>query len=753
MSPREYGSISSSGGDSAVDDSEDLLGSPHGEMTHFGVLKKGGDGSGRLLKIERKWLPYALATLIGIASVAYLHGHYHHSPVVDHHKDRVVPGDDSIANRHRVGVPMPKPLSTLDPASDLGFRSTKRTGLASPSKVWRQFLSASDSSNKSRLEYTNPLPTNAWYMNLLSHKAASDPSSAGEVAHVYTIPCIVGVSPPKPKNMPITTTNPKTSTMAGIELLLPVMKTSSSNMQMVFDKNNGVSLGALVDDKKVGKIDQDDALTSYHVINDGSSTSISPLGVALQWNHVDIRTHIVRGMPYGTVIFGKDVLPTIVSGNRPTSITIDNDDSKKMRCGTLTGKPVSQDPNRKAPISEDGTAPTYTVEKELVFHLSQSDFTWIVFFSKPVKLRCFSDAVPVVSSAAPNEDVQFRLDVTEIDDSEENLVVRMAVASECTTGKSTMKEHCDATKALGYETVSSNMQEYLDVLRRGKEFYPKNPVVGVEFPKEDDQVDERVTNVVFDWDFTSTKGDVTAATSLRGMTPHTKNDDHNDAMVMFALPHHLELLPQEVSPMCFHTFHGRTCIVQGSTWELPVHHGDPQSFLADRPPAADVIPDIADALKEDIKFHISPNVLRGAADTYFPAKILAKVGRIIEITHELKRLSDGDAANYADADESTVAASASAAAAVSLPSDSDVESLLDGLQESVEIWLKPGGKAKKGAEAEFIFDQDWGGFVNCGCNYTFHKGSPGDGTCSNVFPSCPALADVNQDFGNGFYNE
>jgi len=52
---------------------------------------------------------------------------------------------------------------------------------------------------------------------------------------------------------------------------------------------------------------------------------------------------------------------------------------------------------------------------------------------------------------------------------------------------------------------------------------------------------------------------------------------------------------------------------------------------------------------------------------------MAKLGRIIEITRELKQLSGGDAADYADADadESTVAKSASAAAAVDLPSDSD----------------------------------------------------------------------------------
>lgn len=68
----------------------------------------------------------------------------------------------------------------------------------------------------------------------------------------------------------------------------------------------------------------------------------------------------------------------------------------------------------------------------------------------------------------------------------------------------------------------------------------------------------------------------------------------------------------------------------------------------------------------------------------------------------------------------------------------------------VQIWLKPGGKEHKGSEAEFLFDESWGGFVNCGCNYTFVKGYEGEGVCSNSYPECPAIDDVNVDFGNGW---
>lgn len=68
----------------------------------------------------------------------------------------------------------------------------------------------------------------------------------------------------------------------------------------------------------------------------------------------------------------------------------------------------------------------------------------------------------------------------------------------------------------------------------------------------------------------------------------------------------------------------------------------------------------------------------------------------------------GEGADYSDADETSIEESASAAAGISLPSEEEVESLLDDLEEAVEIWLKPGGKAKGGAEAEFLYDTSWG---------------------------------------------
>ena len=107
MSPRQYGSISSSGGDSAVEESIELLGS-HAEATS--AVDVSDDSSGRQLK-KGKCYHYAIAALIGVVSFNYLNGRYRQY-LADKDVPNVTPSDDSNAVR----VPMPKPLSSLDPS-------------------------------------------------------------------------------------------------------------------------------------------------------------------------------------------------------------------------------------------------------------------------------------------------------------------------------------------------------------------------------------------------------------------------------------------------------------------------------------------------------------------------------------------------------------------------------------------------------------------------------------------------------------
>jgi hypothetical protein len=85
-----------------------------------------------------------------------------------------------------------------------------------------------------------------------------------------------------------------------------------------------------------------------------------------------------------------------------------------------------------------------------------------------------------------------------------------------------------------------------------------------------------------------------------------------------------------------------------------------------------------------------------------------------------------------------------AAGSVKLPSDKDLTSAIDSLKHAVQAWLD------SDAEAPFVYDSTWGGLVNCGCRYV---GKGEHGYCNNTFPDCPALVDVNQDFGNGTHEQ
>lgn len=208
----------------------------------------------------------------------------------------------------------------------------------------------------------------------------------------------------------------------------------------------------------------------------------------------------------------------------------------------------------------------------------------------------------------------------EVDDDEEDdtdnddeLVVRLALLNECTTGKGIIKAHCDHLKRLSYDTVSNKSTEYLKMLRKGSMVYPKSPLVGTQFPEADDDDKDnngRVTNVIFDWDATSVKGKTSSEKAVSGLrTTSQEVKTEKDPLIMFALPHHLESLStssdfKKDDTLCLQTFHGRTCIVTSDQWILPVEHGKPQSFLAARPPTAEAIPLIAEALNEDIKFKI-----------------------------------------------------------------------------------------------------------------------------------------------------
>jgi len=157
-------------------------------------------------------------------------------------------------------------------------------------------------------------------------------------------------------------------------------------------------------------------------------------------------------------------------------------------------------------------------------------------------------------------------------------------------------------------------------------------------------------------------------------------------------------------------------------------------FRAARHPDPKYIPILAEALVTDIGYQIPSNFQSGAADTYFSGKTIAKLARILLVAEEVKELCVS-----ASLDESN-GEYVAACDELELPGDEEIEDALDQLRQSVTVWVRTNPKAP------FVYDNSWGGLVNCGCLYS-------GGECTNGVPECPAFTDQGLNFGNGFYND
>lgn len=512
--------------------------------------------------------------------------------------------------------------------------------------------------------------------------------------------------------------------MTGMRVHWPVISASDRNIQMIDDFKNGLCLGASTTElAKTYRVDP--------------KYPLSPLGVSLEWQPskhenkttaavaahdnkqqkgMSMSTHIVRGMPYVTMQYFGGALPSLYSYNGPASgespILVDGD--KELQCNT----------------GKDGKGKIMTVQSDMELHFINSDFTWGVFFSRPVQVKCdVSEGIEEI------RDFQLSV-VSNKDNGDDPLTVRVSLLNDCTTGKSDIKAHCEGKDAL---TKDGN-NNFADLIRQGVAVFPTSPQLQFAYPKAGSSSAKRIANVTIDWKAATTGADTSSQKDL----------------LMFAMPHHLESLDSstgkdlEITQQCVKTFHGKTCLVRGGVWTLSEDLGYPMSFNAPRPPKPHAIPTLADALSEDILSSLSDNMLRAAADTYFPGKILARVGRVISIASELKVLADsassGDSLKgiYSDVDKESLTQAVEAAAAENLPSEKEILKAVEQLKKGVQVWLS------EKAEAPFVFDKSWGGLVNCGCRYV---GKGPNGVCNNTFPDCPALADVNEDFGNGYYND
>ena len=224
----------------------------------------------------------------------------------------------------------------------MGFPGIDRADGADPSPVWGPVRQP-------------PFPTNAWYLNLVSHRAADAPD---ESTRAYTVPYVVD-------------TAPALDGMAGIRLHWPVVQASPKNVQMVSDGHSGISLGTV-----------DPAVAAGYVVD--GDTDLSLLGVSLRWGGgrgtgtkgtKGMTTHIVRGMPYGTVRYHGGALPSLHSYNAPASPPL-IDGGTELQCGVM---------DEGGGVAANTTA---VARSEVLLHFRNSDFTWALFFSRPVELSC-----------------------------------------------------------------------------------------------------------------------------------------------------------------------------------------------------------------------------------------------------------------------------------------------------------------------------------------------------------------------------
>mmetsp|Transcript_23094 Transcript_23094/g.52084 ORF Transcript_23094/g.52084 Transcript_23094/m.52084 type:complete len:596 (-) Transcript_23094:68-1855(-) len=229
----------------------------------------------------------------------------------------------------------------------------------------------------------------------------------------------------------------------------------------------------------------------------------------------------------------------------------------------------------------------------------------------------------------------------------------------------------------------------------------------------DDSYDMKVH---FDWEaahFLADKGDGLGSPVQLGS---------DEELLMLALPHHRDIMQAYAESTnqiymeagaCTPTLHGEACGVVGNVWEM-VESLANVSFYAKRGLDPDMVPDLEAALEEDLKYDVEPNYRRGAGDTYFSGKMLAKLARIILISDQVNNPKF-----------------------VSLR-----KAAIDRLASGTEIWLN--GKGQN----PFIYDDQWGGLASCGC--TFNDAGQ---NCSNTFPECPALDDMGNNFGFSFFND
>lgn len=294
-----------------------------------------------------------------------------------------------------------------------------------------------------------PLPTNEWYLNLIvglddnaGEKGQYD-NYAGEENRVYTIPYVIDTVGP----------------IVGMRMHYPNIVSYGTVVQSVFVSSHGLTMGTL-----------DKGFTRRYELD--AQTLPSKLGIGIRWegnhSHKYVRSSILRGMPYGTLEYAHDVKPVLASEIVAALPIID--DSQTLQCGKL-----ETHSNRVLT-----TVDSILAKKSIELYFPESDFTWHVFFSRPVRASCFFNPTetssvslpPGVIGPKPDNLSAFQLRLQDAHEADDPLIVRVALANNCTSG--TNVNFCNQNKP-------RDQSQFMSILREHVTTYPTSPFVKYSF--------------------------------------------------------------------------------------------------------------------------------------------------------------------------------------------------------------------------------------------------------------------------------
>mmetsp|Transcript_51911 Transcript_51911/g.57996 ORF Transcript_51911/g.57996 Transcript_51911/m.57996 type:complete len:1231 (-) Transcript_51911:85-3777(-) len=599
------------------------------------------------------------------------------------------------------------PLSLLDPIHDLGLAGHERSidDPSFPSFYYNDInndannklrkLSSSSGSSGENTSTSNKnqkaLPTNAWYQNMIQAPRDDEPSN---LQRAYPTPYLVDV----------------VGLIPGLRVHATDIDASDMVMQLSFMEIYGLVIGA-AENISLSATNQMKMVYShkYRVLK------TTKLGITLEWDATKMTSNIVRGMSYVTMEYEKQQHAADYSGSvlRPTIASR----LELLDPVIIDGTSTTLDCSKANNISKK-----MRVEKDIELYFHESDYTWMVFFSEPAWIQCSVEdgktlvqVVDYVNDLKANDNDNDRQDDNCSSSTSDTFIMRAALIDQCTNGMNIIS----CRKGLGNRLLDEpKKDEYTKLLREHVDTYPgRDTSFSYSFP-DSDGVDEKAT-LFFNWD----------AMSMSNLCNKNPTTD----LLMFAIPHHIDRLQPDVLPdakrYCKSSLTGPACLVRGGRWDIP-QELPTIGFKAKRPPKPQYIPTLAKALSRDIEFKLPDYFKRGAGDTYFSGKYLAKLARILLITEEVHDLcGEHGGRNYLQFCKNST-----------LPTKNQVEGGIQELRESVEVWIN--GKA----ETPFVYDKSWGGVVSCGC---YMKGTE----CTNRYPNCPGFTDPGLNFGNAFYND